>query len=222
MAGPMTNSLLLMAWPSGDKVLTAFRWATGYDAPGAYQGNTKLTQISSTINSTHYSMLFRCENCLAWTEGSTVHKTTSSSGVLVLGWTQSTTSPLNGQCAADLSVAVQHDNGEGIFGAQLNAFGVNAQYGTWAALATKTVTGDCGGSTTTTTTSIPTSTATVVPQPVPKTTFDYIVVGGGAGGIPLADKLSEAGKSVLLIEKGPPSSGRWEGTMKPGGLMART
>lgn len=50
------------------------------------------------------------------------------------------------------------------------------------------------------------------------TTYDYIVVGSGAGGIPLADRLSEAGHKVLLIEKGPPSTGRWGGTLKPAWL----
>jgi len=50
-------------------------------------------------------------------------------------------------------------------------------------------------------------------------TYDYIIVGSGAGGIPLADRLSEAGKTVLLIEKGPPSTGRWGGTMKPDWLQ---
>ncbi|OAA59901.1 cellobiose dehydrogenase [Niveomyces insectorum RCEF 264] len=49
-------------------------------------------------------------------------------------------------------------------------------------------------------------------------TFDYIIIGSGAGGIPMADRLSEAGHSVLLIEKGPVSSGRWGGTMKPNWL----
>lgn len=49
-------------------------------------------------------------------------------------------------------------------------------------------------------------------------TYDYIVIGSGAGGIPVADRLSEAGNSVLLIEKGPLSSGRWNGTMKPSWL----
>ncbi|KAK4140930.1 cellobiose dehydrogenase [Dichotomopilus funicola] len=46
-------------------------------------------------------------------------------------------------------------------------------------------------------------------------TYDYIIIGSGAGGIPMADRLSEAGHKVLLIEKGPPSTGHWGGTMKP-------
>ncbi|PVI07312.1 cellobiose dehydrogenase [Periconia macrospinosa] len=54
---------------------------------------------------------------------------------------------------------------------------------------------------------------------VPDKTYDYIVIGSGAGGIPVADRLSEAGHSVLLLEKGPPSSGRWNGTMKPAWLQ---
>ncbi|KAI0521074.1 cellobiose dehydrogenase [Xylaria bambusicola] len=48
--------------------------------------------------------------------------------------------------------------------------------------------------------------------------YDYIIVGSGAGGIPLADRLTAAGHTVLLIEKGPPSTGIWGGTMKPAWL----
>ncbi|KAF2279725.1 FAD/NAD(P)-binding domain-containing protein [Westerdykella ornata] len=46
-------------------------------------------------------------------------------------------------------------------------------------------------------------------------TYDYVIIGSGPGGMVTADRLSEAGHSVLLIEKGPLSSGRWNGTMKP-------
>lgn len=69
--------------------------------------------------------------------------------------------------------------------------------------------------TSTTSSGIPTSTsisASAVPTGV---TYDYVVIGGGAGGIPIADKLSEAGKSVLLIEKGVASSARWGGSKHP-------
>ena len=51
-----------------------------------------------------------------------------------------------------------------------------------------------------------------------KDTWDYIVVGSGPGGLAMADRLSESGAKVLLLEKGPPSSGRWGGTMKPSWL----
>ncbi|KAF2803640.1 FAD/NAD(P)-binding domain-containing protein [Mytilinidion resinicola] len=50
---------------------------------------------------------------------------------------------------------------------------------------------------------------------ISNTTWDYIVVGGGASGIPLADKLSESGKSVLLLERGFASSYRWGGKLRP-------
>lgn len=47
------------------------------------------------------------------------------------------------------------------------------------------------------------------------TTWDYIIVGSGASGIPLADRLSESGASVLLLERGEASSGRYGGTRGP-------
>ncbi|KAF2830666.1 FAD/NAD(P)-binding domain-containing protein [Ophiobolus disseminans] len=46
-------------------------------------------------------------------------------------------------------------------------------------------------------------------------TWDFIIIGSGASGIPLADRLSETGKSVLLLERGWASSGRWGGAWKP-------
>ena len=88
----------------------------------------------------------------------------------------------------------------------------NSAYTSWAS--------GTGPSTTTTkptTTAAPTTTssACAASQTAGSDTYDYIVAGAGAGGIPIAAKLAESGKKVLLIEKGPPSSGRWGGTMKP-------
>ncbi|KAI0409006.1 fungal cellulose binding domain-containing protein [Xylaria palmicola] len=211
LAGPMTNSLLLMAYPYEDQVLTSFRYATGYDLPDVYTGDAKLTQISSTVNSTHYSVIFRCQNCLSWDHEGATGSVSTSGGLLVLGWCNAFPSPGNPSCP-DETTLLQHDNNQGIFGAALDSNAANPSYSQWAAKATATVTGSCGGSSTT-----PTATPTAAPTgvPVPSGTYDYIVVGGGAGGIPIADKLSEAGKKVLLIEKGPPSSGRWGGTLGP-------
>ncbi|KAK3322580.1 cellobiose dehydrogenase-like protein [Apodospora peruviana] len=209
LGGPMTNSLLLTAWPNKDTVYTSFRYATGYSMPDVYSGDAKLTQISSKINATHFSLTFRCQNCLQWNQGGQTGGQSTSAGFMVLGWVQAFPSPGNPTCPAQITLE-QHDNGMGIWGAVLDSNAANPAYTTWAAQATKTVAGDCAG---------PTETA-IAGIPVPTgTTFDYIVVGGGAGGIPLADKLSESGKSVLLIEKGPASSGRWGGTMKPNWLV---
>ena len=81
-----------------------------------------------------------------------------------------------------------------------------ASYSAWA---TKTATGP-------TATASASATATISSVPVPTgMTYDYVVVGAGAGGIPMADKLSEAGHTVLLIEKGIASSARWGGTIRP-------
>jgi len=201
----MTNSLLLTAWPNGDDIHTTLRIASGYTMPALYTGSAKVTQISSRINATHYTLVFRCQNCLKWDHNGQTGGAATSSGALVLGWVQAFPSPGNPTCPDQVTLG-QHDNGMGIFGAVLDAKAANPSYTAWAAKATKTVTPTCAGAVET----------DVISVPVPKgTTFDYIVIGGGAGGIPLVDKLSEAGKSVLLIEKGPASTGRWGGSMKP-------
>ena len=40
-------------------------------------------------------------------------------------------------------------------------------------------------------------------QSVRDTPLDFIIVGGGAGGCPLAARLAERGYTVLLLEMGP-------------------
>lgn len=201
----MTNSLLIVAWPYDGEILTSFRYASAYAMPDLYTGDATLTQISSTMNATHYTLIFRCQNCLSWSQDGVSNKVSTSSRFWLMGWAQAFPAPGNAQCPDEITL-LQHDNGMNLFPATLGDEIANPSYTAWAAKATKTVTGECGGASQTSISSVP------VPTGV---TYDYIVVGGGAGGIPIADKLSEAGKSVLLIEKGPPSSGRWGGTMKP-------
>lgn len=214
LGGPMTNALLLTAWPYEDEVLTSFRFATGYVAPSLYTGDATLTQISSKVEETQYTAIFRCQNCLSWSQGGATGSASTSSGLLVLGWANAFPAPSDPECASEANF-VQHDNGEGIFGATIDSNAANPSYTDWVELATATITGSCGEATPTTTSSSTTvPTATGIPVPT-GSTYDYIVVGAGAGGIPIADKLSEAGKSVLLIEKGSPSSGRWGGDIKP-------
>jgi cellobiose dehydrogenase (acceptor) len=205
----MTNSLLLVAWPYNGTILTSFRFATGYNMPGLYTGDATLTQISSSINSSHYTLVFRCQNCLKWSQNGQAGAASTSQGSLVLGWAQALPAPGNPSCPEQITLK-QHDNGQNIFAGTLSNNSVSSNYSSWSAMATKTVPGSCANATATGVSSVPVPTGA---------TFDYIVVGGGAGGIPIADKLSEAGKSVLLIEKGPPSSGRWGGTLKPQWLV---
>ncbi|KAK8114146.1 fungal cellulose binding domain-containing protein [Apiospora kogelbergensis] len=216
-SGQMTQALLLMAWPHEDEVLTSFRYATGYSMPVPYSGDAKLTQISSSINGSTYEVLFRCQNCFSWNHDGSTGSVSTSEGFLVLGWATANAAPSNPACPTAIRYG-QH-TAFGQFGAQLNGT-ANEEYAKWAALATKSVNGNCGTTTTTTssTTTSPTATPTTPPMACPtptEATYDYVVVGAGAAGIPIADRLSEKGKKVLLIEKGPPSSGRYNGTLKP-------
>lgn len=202
----MNSNLLLMAWPNEDEVLTQLMWSTGYNLPDPYAGEAEITQIASHINETHYELIYRCVGCLQWDhEGSTGGLSTSA-GNLLLGWAHAYDSPENPSCPASVTPA-QHDT-QHIFPAVPDENAANPSYTEWAALATDTVEGDCEGG--------GDDEEPVTGQPVPTdTAYDYVVVGAGAAGITLADKLSEAGHSVLLIEKGEASTGRWGGELGP-------
>lgn len=93
----------------------------------------------------------------------------------------------------------------------------NNAYTSWTSFATPTAT-------TTTTTKSESATSSTSPptectSKVTLPSYDYIVVGAGAAGIPLAAKLAAKGKQTLLVERGPPSSGRWGGTMRAPWLL---
>ncbi|KAF1962546.1 cellobiose dehydrogenase-like protein [Byssothecium circinans] len=206
--GSMPDSLLLVAYPSGTAVETRFVWAGGFVAPENYVGNATVSQISHSVNTTHFELVYRCEWCWAWDQNGAANSQIpghDGSEVQVIGWAQHKDVPG--------TTWVFHNNGQSQFGIPV-AGARNAKYAEWAAKA-----GPGPTPTSTPPTPTPTGPTTCSGTPAPTDTYDYIVVGAGAGGIPVADRLSEAGKKVLLIEKGPPSLGRFGGTMKPDWLQ---
>ncbi|TVY40768.1 Cellobiose dehydrogenase, partial [Lachnellula subtilissima] len=205
----MENHLMLLAWPTGngDEIATSFRYTPGYLAPVPYGGTASVYPIYSKVNATNWTLVYKCTNCLLFDDPTqSSFNTSTSKGGFEQGWAQSDAPPFDKTDAN--SGFDQHNNGMGEFSIKV-ASATQSDYSKWATLtATTTYT-----STTSSGTSTPTSiSASAVPTGI---TYDYVVIGGGAGGIPIADKLSEAGKSVLLIEKGVASSARWGGTLRP-------
>ncbi|MCJ1306576.1 hypothetical protein MMC25_000219 [Agyrium rufum] len=228
IGGVMTGNLLLMVWPYGGQILTSLRYAEGLASPDLYTtGGVTVSPLYTNINATHYTFVFRCQGCFSWNYEGEPGSTSTTDGYTLLGWCQNTESPPD-PSNVNTTLAVEHDNGQSL-DAVLVASAVNSQYSQWA---TKTVGGTKPTSTIkststvtskSTVTSTPvsstassaaastTTTAAIVGTPAPSTTYDYIVVGGGAGGIPLAAKLAATGKSVLLLERGQASSYRFGG-----------
>ncbi|CAE7185711.1 hypothetical protein CFE70_006339 [Pyrenophora teres f. teres 0-1] len=202
-AGGMPNSLLLVAWPEADAVKSKFVFAGGYYAPEDYTGDAVLGQIYSKVTDTNFEIVYRCQHCFAWNQKGAEGSQLPTGEVNVIGWAQ--------HDKIFDGTWVFHNKGQSLFGAQ-TAPARNAKYSEWAALAGTSPTPTSGGPSPTPT---PTSPGKCVGSPVPSGSYDYIVVGGGAGGIPVADKLSESGKSVLLLEKGPPSLARFGGKLGP-------
>lgn len=186
-----------------------------------YKGIAKVTPIYSKVNSTYYAFIYRCQNCLIFDDASQPSFNTSTSqGTFEQGWAQSTVFPTD-RTNPESSVT-QHDNGMGEFQIVVSK-AANSAYAKWAGISSTSSsssasTTPAGSSTTSFSVAAATTTGSASPTtfkgvPVPSaTSYDYVVIGGGAAGIPIADKLSAAGHSVLLIEKGVASSARWGGS----------
>ncbi|KAJ3740086.1 cellobiose dehydrogenase [Lentinula detonsa] len=194
--GEMVDNLLLMVWANGDTVMGTNRFATDYIQPVPYAGPIITNLPSTKVNSTHYKWVYRCQNCTVWDGGSL-----NTNAFVAPAWVFSSIAVDD---PSDINTDFQEHTDFGFYGSNFSAAHASAEdYNNWAAGGT----GSSGGSTTTTTTTTTSTTATSSPTVAP-TPYDYIVVGAGPGGIIAADRLSEAGKNVLLLERGGPST--WE------------
>ncbi|CAE6505183.1 unnamed protein product [Rhizoctonia solani] len=206
LGGGMNSNLLLVAWPNGNSIVSSTRMSTGYTMPTVVSGFT-LTTIAAgtTVNATHWKWLFRCQGCTSWTTAAGTTGAMTTNGVQVFGWAQSTV-------AADTP-----SNPASTF-PEHKTFGnwghntASAHYSNYDDFLDGSVTPVTSAPVTTSTASATTTSSAPV---VTATPYDYIVVGAGASGIIVADRLSEAGKNVLLIERGGPSTAETGGTEVP-------
>ncbi|KAJ3557036.1 hypothetical protein NM688_g1692 [Phlebia brevispora] len=194
LGGDMIQDLLLVAWPNDGDIVFSTRWATDYIQPVAYTGDATVTTISSSINSTYWRWVFRCEGCTSWTGGGI---DVDSEGVLAWAF-----SNIAVDDPSDPESTFQEHTDFGFFGIDYSTAHVSSS--TYSGY----LNGQGGSSSPPTTSSAPPSqTSSAPPGPTtPAVAYDYVVIGGGPGGIIAADRLSEAGKKVLLLERGGPST----------------
>lgn len=215
LGGGMVNAPLLLAYPSPtaadpNRVLTSFRWAASYGPPTLYTGPATLSQISSTVNATHFSVLFRCVDCLAWKQGETTGQVSTAEGMLVLGWAHHAgASPSNAACADSARVG-QHAQ-QGMFGAVFTEGAVNAKYQEWTGLAKGSVKGECGGGVATTASVVSTR---LTALPGVETGVVMLPPATSEGGVMLPPGTTESG--VML----PPATTE-SGVLLPSGTPVR-
>lgn len=142
----MVKGLLLVAWPYEDQVLTSFRMATDYFMPDVYSGNSTLTQIASSVNETRYELVYRCQNCLAWTDADGGSQSVQTSeGTVGLGYAQGADGPENAGCPDEI-VLEYHTVGHSTWVAHIEEAPIE-DYDAVAQLATEVVSGECSAST---------------------------------------------------------------------------
>ncbi|KKA28521.1 hypothetical protein TD95_004601 [Thielaviopsis punctulata] len=198
LGGGMTNTLLVVAQPSGNTVVSSLRTATGYTNPSVLATNSTFQimpiEKGVSVNGSSFTYTFLCKGCV--TNDSMSWKTSATNAVI--GWAMSNTALSS---PSDPSTELNyHNGGFGLFGAPF-ANCTSSQFETWAAMSSSASSGS-GNSTNGSLTPSAGAGKANLTTTVANETYDYIVAGGGIAGIITAERLAESGKSVLLIERG--------------------
>ncbi|KAG8897456.1 hypothetical protein FRC01_011329, partial [Tulasnella sp. 417] len=194
----MNSNLLLVAWPNSGAIVKSSRQALAYALPTVYTGPT-ITTLNTYINGTHWKWTYRCQGCTSWTINGSAGGFDPTQ-YCVFGWAYGTTAVTTPASAS--SSMIQHDDAR-LYGFNCTNGIVSAN--TYASYLSGSVTTTTTTTTSATSTSKTSTTTSAVPT-VSATPYDYVVVGAGNCGLVVADRLSEAGKNVLLIERGGPST----------------
>ncbi|KAF4979194.1 hypothetical protein FZEAL_4567 [Fusarium zealandicum] len=192
LGSSMANKLLVVAWPDGDSVVTSLREATGYTNPDPIEDDSvilKPIKSGISVDASSFTYTFLCQGCIK-DDGSSFSVTGKSA---VLGFSLSTTALADPSSAS--GALNYHDAGFGGFSLDITA-AKSSKYASWSKLASDSTPvsspgGSTGGGSSANLTTI-----------VSNATYDYIVVGGGASGLIVAERLAESDASVLLIERG--------------------
>ncbi|KAI0055786.1 cellobiose dehydrogenase [Artomyces pyxidatus] len=202
LGGAMADDLLLVAWPYNNQIVYSTRYTTGYVQPTEYDGPTITNLPSTSVNSTHWNWVFRCQNCTTWLGGG-MDVTSGGAWAWAYGG-MAVDDPANPQ-----STFAEHTD-FGFWGEIMsNGHVSSATYNAY--LSGQSSSSTISSSSATPTSHSSTSTTSTAPTSTP-TPYDYIIVGAGPGGIIAADRISQAGKKVLLLERGGPSTGETGGT----------
>ncbi|CZT03150.1 related to cellobiose dehydrogenase [Rhynchosporium agropyri] len=199
LTGSMVGSLLVVAWPNENKVVSSLRETRGYTSPVVY-ANASISLIpianGTFVNSTHMSYTFLCQGCIM----GSAFSFKADAEMITVGFSFSKTAP-NNPSSAESATFVFHEAGHGAIGLALNLAG-SQNFAKWASMATAS---PLPGNSTTPASGGSNSTCTTTTK-VANSTYDYIVAGAGPAGIIAAQRLAETGKSVLLLERGQAST----------------
>ncbi|KAJ3043767.1 hypothetical protein HDV00_004173 [Rhizophlyctis rosea] len=180
----MLKTLIPVHWYYNGTVYSQFRYALQQQLPALYNGTATFSPLSLTKNSTHWKFQYRCSSI----------DPTASYVQMQYAWGKSIASVSNPASAnSDFS---QHD-----FASEFAFLNDAPKYST-------TPTPTKGNFPTATYQAAayerpPVTSHNAVPT---GTTYDYVVVGGGAAGLVVSSRLAQYGASVLLIERGPAST----------------